>query len=104
MAGAAHDDHHRGEMNIAEQRSMFDGFMHVTVWSCALVAMYVAMFTLAFAIGAGWLAGLAALTAIGVAAGVVFKMNSTWWALLVIQVVLLGLGGAIVPWAMSLAG
>ncbi len=104
MAETAHQDFHRGEMDIKDQRDTFGGFLTVTVWAGALIVMYVAMFTVAFAIGAGWLGGLAALTVIGVAAGVIFKLNATWWATLVIQVLVLGIGGAIIPWIVSLAG
>ncbi|MBI1251735.1 MAG: aa3-type cytochrome c oxidase subunit IV [Alphaproteobacteria bacterium] len=104
MADAAHDDYHRGEMNIHDQRSTYHGFMQATLWGSALTVMYVAMFTVAFAIGGGWLAGLAALAAIGVGIGLLTKMGPTWWALLILQVVVLGLGGLIIPAIVGLFG
>jgi hypothetical protein len=97
MAEAAHGDHHdRGHMEITDQKETFHGFLVATVWGCALVAMSVALFTLAFAMNLGWFAGLGAYLAIGVATGVLFKQGGAWWAMLIASTVLLGIGGAVV--------
>jgi len=90
-----------GGMNINDQKDMFHGFLSATVWMCGLIAQFVALLTLAFAIGAGWWAGVAAYIAIGVLVGLVFKMGSVYWASQVAQWVLLVLGGLLVP---ALAG
>lgn len=89
----AHDD----GMNIDDQRETFSGFMTATVWVSAHIAQAVALLTLAFAIGAGWWAGVAVYIFIGIAAGVLFKMQGAWWAAQIAQWVLLILGGLIVP-------
>ena len=71
MASAAHDDHavsydadggeyHRGDMEIAEQRSTYDMFMGLSKWGSLAVAAVVLWGTVAFAVGAG------ALVAFGV--------------------------------------
>ena len=48
MAGpASHDeDYHRGEMDIAEQRSTFDLVMGITKWGSLFVAAVVLFFTM----------------------------------------------------------
>jgi hypothetical protein len=86
----------RGGMEIQDQRSTFDGFISATVWTCTLIAQWVALLTLAFAIGAGWWAGLGAYVGLGVAAGLIFRMPALYWAVQVASWVLLGLGGMIV--------
>lgn len=94
----------RGGMNIQDQRETFDGFLTATVWTCVLIAQAVALLTLAFAIGAGWWAGMAAFVALAVAAGLVFKMSGVYWAVQIAMIVLLGLGGLIVPALAGLMG
>ncbi|MBY0564347.1 MAG: aa3-type cytochrome c oxidase subunit IV [Hyphomonadaceae bacterium] len=91
----------RGDMDIQDQRDTFHGFLVATVWSSIHIVQWVALLTLAFAIGAGWWPGLAAYVAIGVVAGLVFRMSAVYWAAQIVQWVLLGLGGMIVP---ALAG
>ena len=82
-------------------RQGFSGFVSAGVWVCGHIAQAVALLTLAFAIGAGWWAGLTAYVAIGVVVGLLFRMSSAWWAAQIAQWVLLGIGGMIVP---ALAG
>jgi hypothetical protein len=86
-----------GHMDIQDQKETFHGFLMATVWTCGHIAQLVALLTLAFAIGAGWWAGLAAFVVIGIAIGLVFKLSGVYWAAQVAQWVLLGLGGMIVP-------
>jgi type IV secretory pathway VirB6-like protein len=86
-----------GSMDIQDQKDTFHGFLMASVWGCGLVAQSVALLTLAFAIGAGWWAGLTALIAIGVGLGLVFRMSGVYWAVQVALWVLLSLGGLIVP-------
>lgn len=100
--GQAHGQAEHGGMDIHDQKETFHGFLVTTVWTCTLIAQYVALFTLAFAIGSGWWAGLAAFLVIGVGSGMIFKMAGAWWAVLVAQLVLLGLGGVVIPLLSSL--
>ena len=90
-----------GGMDIQDQRETFHGFLIATVWTCVHIAQAVMLLTLAFAIGVGWWPGLAAFVVIGVVAGLIFRMSAAYWAAQVVQWVLLGLGGMIVP---ALAG
>ena len=89
--------HHHGDMDIKDQKETFHGFLTASLWGGGQIIMFLALFTLAFAIGAGWFPGLAAFVLIGVGLGLGFKMSSVWWATLVAEVVLLGLGGLIIP-------
>jgi hypothetical protein len=86
-----------GHMDIQDQKETFHGFLMATVWTCGHIAQLVALLTLAFAIGAGWWAGLAAFVVIGIAIGLVFKLSGVYWAAQVAQWVRLGIGGMFVP-------
>jgi type IV secretory pathway VirB6-like protein len=92
QSGGAH-----GHMDIQDQKDTFHSFLIATVWTCGLIAQAVMLLTLAFAIGAGWWAGFAALVVIGVVIGLVFRMSGVYWAVQVALWVLLVLGGLIVP-------
>ncbi len=97
MAEAAHGDHYdRGHMEIVEQKGTFDGFLVATVWGCALIAMFVSLFVIAFAMNLGWFPGMGAYVVIGVLTGVLFKQGGAWWATLIASTVLMVIGGAIV--------
>jgi len=91
-------------MDIQDQKETFGGFLSATVWTCGLIAQIVALTTLAFAIGAGWWAGFAAFVAIGVAIGLAFRLGAGYWATQVVLIVLLGLGGMIIPAVSGLMG
>lgn len=105
MADAAHSEHYeRGHMEIADQKDTFHGFLVGTVWGCGLLAMAVALLTIAFAMGLGWWAGLGAYVVIGVGVGLVFRLGGAWWAVLIATTVLAAIGGAVVPLISSLAG
>ena len=95
MAEAAHGA--GGGMDISDQQATFSGFLTATLWGATHIAQAVALFTLAFAIGAGWWAGLLAVAVLGIGVGLFFRMGSVWWAVQIAQLVLLGLGGIIVP-------
>lgn len=90
-----------GGMDIQDQKDTFHGFLVATVWTCGHIVQAIALLTLAFAIGAGWWSGFVVYVVIGVPLGLVFKMGGAYWAAQVVQWVLLGLGGLIVP---ALAG
>lgn len=96
-AEAAHGEHEHGAMSVTEHQATFNGFLVATVWGCTLVAQYVMLFTLCFAMGLGWWPGLLAFTVIGAVSGFVFKSGGAWWAVLIASVLLLGIGGIIVP-------
>ena len=90
-----------GNMDIQDQKATFHGFLMASVWTSGLLVQVVALLTLAFAIGAGWWAGLTALVVIGAAVGVAFRLSGVYWAVQVGIWVLLGIAGLI---TMALAG
>jgi len=108
MAQAAHDnghgEYHHGEMPIPDQKATFHGFLVATIWGGALIAMWVALLTFAFAMQLGWWAGMAGYVVIGALAGVIFKMPGVWWALLIATTIILGLGGIVVPLIAGMMG
>jgi hypothetical protein len=91
----------RGHMDIQDQRNTFHGFIMTSLWGGIVLAQLIALLVLAFATGNGWWAGLSALVAIGVAAGLFFRMGATYWAVQIVLWVLLVIGGLVVP---ALAG
>jgi len=95
MAEAAQGAH--SDMDISDQKATFSAFLTASLWGATHIAQAVALFTLAFAIGAGWWAGLLAVAVIGIGVGLFFRMTGAWWAVQIAQLVLLGLGGIIVP-------
>ena len=90
-----------GNMDITDQKETFHGFLMASVWTGGLIVQAVSLLTLAFAIGAGWWAGLSVFVVIGVAFGLAFRLSGVYWAVQVALWVLLGIGGLIVP---ALAG
>lgn len=97
----AHEAGHGGGMEITSQRETFHGFLVATIWTCTHIAQLVLLLTIAFAIGLGWWPGLSAFVVVGIAAGLIFRMSGAYWAAQIVQWVLLGIGGMIVP---ALAG
>jgi hypothetical protein len=94
----------QGGMDIADQKSTFSGFMAVTVWSSALIAMSVAGLVVAFAMGAGWFAGVGVYAVMGAAIGLLMRMGGVWWACLVGSVILYVIGGGVVTGLGALMG
>lgn len=87
----------RGEMDVADQKETFHGFLLATVWTCTLLAQMIGLLTLAFAIGAGFWAGFAVYVVVGIVAGMLFRLGGAYWATQIVTWVLLALGGMIVP-------
>ncbi len=104
MAEIVESEHHRGEMDIADQKATFAGFLTVSAWGSALTIMLVALLVVAFAMGAGWFAGVAVWAVIGVAAGVFLSMRAAWWATLVGTTLLMAIGGGIAALVAPLLG
>lgn len=90
-----------GGMDIHDQKDTFHGFLVASIWTSGHIAQGVALLVMAFAIGLGWWPGFIVFVLIGIAVGLAFKMSGAYWAAQVVEWVLLGLGGLIVP---ALAG
>jgi hypothetical protein len=84
--------------NAAEFRDhklTFEHFLSFSLWGTLQVIMVVALLTVAFAMGLGWLAGVGVYAVIGALAGLALGMRGTWWGMVVGTTVLLALGGLI---------
>lgn len=75
-------DYVRGEMDIAHQKSTFDGFIAVSVWGSLLTIVSVLYLTLAFAVGMDWLVSLIATAIVGGALGMALGMKTSWYVTL----------------------
>lgn len=103
MAGAAEGgDYVPGKMDVQDHQETFSGFLKVAEWGTVLIVGWVALLTVAFAIGAGWFPGVLAYLAISVAAGLLLKMGPAWWVVTAASVVLMGVGGGIVALVLSM--
>jgi hypothetical protein len=71
MAGAVHDGA-RGGMNTQEHRATFSVFLKLVEWGTVLIVATVALLTVAFAMGLGWLATvIGSLVLMGIGGGIV---------------------------------
>ena len=89
------DDYTRGEMDISEHKSTFDGVMQVSVFSTLIIGLAVLYLTLVFGGEIGWMNSLIISAIVAVASGVVLKQGALYWvfcaALAVIAVISGGL-------------
>lgn len=98
-------DYVRGEMDITDQKSTFDGFMAVSVWGSLVTALSVLYMTLVFAVGWDWMSSLIGVTVLGVVAGLALSMKSSWYMTVAALFVLTLISGLIVNlFGMFLAG
>jgi hypothetical protein len=81
---AAESDYHRGDMDIAEQKRTFAGFMTVTVWGSGITAMVIFYLTLVFAAGFHWLPSLIGVGALGVLFGLGLRLKGGWYAVVIV--------------------
>ena len=72
-------DYTRGEMNIASQKSTFDGFMSVTLWSSLLLVVTLFYLTLVFAVGVDWMGALIGVGILGIVLGLLTSMKTSWY-------------------------
>jgi hypothetical protein len=80
---AGSSNYNRGEMNVESQSKSFDGFMGLTKYGGAAIALTVIMPTLVFAVGMGWLSALVATIVLGVLIGVALKLKGIWYVSLI---------------------
>jgi len=80
---AGHSDYHRGEMPVDAQEGTFEGFMGLTMYGGAALALIVIMPTLVFGVGLGWFSALIATFIVGALIGVALKLKAGWYVGLV---------------------
>ncbi len=77
---AADSDYHHGDMNVAEQKRTFSGFVTVTVFASAITAMVVFYLTLVFAAHQNWFVSLVGVGVMGVLIGLGLRLKGGWYA------------------------
>ena len=80
---AGHSDYHHGEMPVEAQSGTFKGFMGITMYGGALLALIVLMPTLVYGVNLGWLTALFITLVFGVIIGVALKLKAQWYASIV---------------------
>ncbi|WP_416879288.1 aa3-type cytochrome c oxidase subunit IV [Litorimonas sp.] len=88
---AGSSNYNRGEMNVKAQSGTFGGFMGLTKYGGALVALIVLMPTLVFAVGMGWFSALIVSLIVGFVIGVVLKFKAIWYVVLVGTAIFVGI-------------
>ncbi|WP_375283481.1 aa3-type cytochrome c oxidase subunit IV [Marinicauda pacifica] len=73
------EDYHRGEMNVAEQKHTFDGFISVSVFSAAVLGLVVMFLSMVFGTDLGWLTAFLITAVIGGVIGVLLKQGTAYW-------------------------
>lgn len=73
----------RGEMDVKAQTGAFGGFMGLTKYGSAAVALVVLMPTLVFAAGLGWFTSLIATIALGIVIGIALKFKGVYYVSLI---------------------
>lgn len=90
MAGG-HSAYTRGTMEVAAQTGTFSGFMGGMKYGGSLVALFVLMPTLVFAVGLHWLPALIATVVFGFVLGAALKLKGAWYVSIVGLSMLTGL-------------
>ncbi len=94
MAGGQSDYTH-GSMEVDAQSGAFSGFMDGTKYGGALIALFVIMPTLVFAVGLHWFPSLFATVILGFVLGMALKFKPGWYVGLVGLAVLVAIFSAI---------
>ena len=81
MAGS---DYTHGEMEIAEQKRTWEGFITGTLWGSFIIILLVAYSTLTVALGMNWAVALGLCVGLGIVGGILMDMGSAWIASVVI--------------------
>ena len=85
----------RGNMNVEEHQHTFGGFMGLTKYGGAAVAMFVLYPTLVFGTPLSWLAALITTLLVGVVVGIGLKLKGGWYAGMIATAVPVAIASAI---------
>lgn len=80
---ASHSDYKHGEMEVKAQEGAFAGFMNISLYSGAFIALIVLYPTLIFGVNMSWLSSLMTTFIFGIILGVALKLKGGWYASLV---------------------
>jgi len=97
MAGQ-HSDYVHGTMGVEDHKKTFSGFMGVSVYGGAAIALIVIFPTLVFGTSMGWLTALIVTLIIGIILGVALKLKAGWYAGIIASAIPVG----IASWILSI--
>lgn len=79
--GGSNSNYNRGQMEIGDQKSTFDGFMGLTMYGGTVIALMLLFAILTVGgVGLAWLPALIITFVIGVVVGVGLKLNGAYFA------------------------
>jgi len=84
---AEHSDYVHGTMGVEGHKKTFSGFMDVSVYGGAAIALIVIFPTLVFGTALGWLTSLIVTLIIGVILGIALKLKGGWYAGMMVSAV-----------------
>lgn len=90
------DDYTRGEMDISEHKSTFDGVMAVSVYSTLVLSVVLICLTLIFGADMNWINAMIASAIVGGIGGFVMKQGAFYWVSLVVLAIIGGIAGGLV--------
>lgn len=93
---AGNSDYQRGTMGVDGHKKTFGGFMGMTVYGGAALALIVIYPTLIFGVNMSWLTSLIVTLIIGVVLGVALKLKGGWYAGMIALAVLVAIASALV--------
>ena len=93
---AGQSDYERGTMGVDGHKKTFGGFMGLTVYGGAALALVVIFPTLVFGVNMGWFTALMVTIVIGILLGVMLKLKGGWYAGVVASVVPVAIASAII--------
>ncbi len=76
-------NYNRGEMDVKAQSASFGGFMGLTKYGGAAVALIVMLPTLVFGAGVAWLPALFATVVLGIVIGIALKFKGVYYVSLI---------------------
>jgi len=98
---ADHSDYVKGTMGVMGHKKTFGGFMDVTVYGGAAIALIVIYPTLVFGTPLGWLPSLIITLILGLILGVAFKLKGGWYAGMIAGAVPVGITSLILSALMN---
>ena len=96
------DDYVRGEMDINDQSSTWQGFMTATQWGTFALVLIVGYAILVLSAGMNWMVAMGLLAVGGIVGGMAMGMGAAWTAT-VIGLVILGVAVQVIIGLVNMA-
>jgi hypothetical protein len=93
---AGNSNYQRGTMGVDGHKKTFGGFMGMTVYGGAALALLIIFPTLVFAVKMGWLPSLIVTVILGFVFGAALKLKGGWYAGVVAAAIPLAIASALI--------